>query len=66
GGLPLALLFPSRDAEALAARIRELAEAPAATRREVGAELRRRVVDGHSVESWADAVVESLTGQGPE
>jgi glycosyltransferase involved in cell wall biosynthesis len=56
-GLPLELRFPPRDAEGLAARLLELAAAPAETRREVGAELRERVVASHSVASWADAVV---------
>jgi glycosyltransferase involved in cell wall biosynthesis len=58
-GLPLELRFPPRDAGALAARLLELAAAPAETRRQVGAELRRRVVASHSVASWADAVVDA-------
>jgi glycosyltransferase involved in cell wall biosynthesis len=57
-GLPLELRFPPRDAEALASRLLELAEAPAETRRRVGAELRERVIASHSVASWAEAVID--------
>jgi glycosyltransferase involved in cell wall biosynthesis len=61
GGLPLALSFPPRDAAALAERIAALDATDAETRADVGAELRRRVVAGHSVESWADAVAEAVS-----
>lgn len=57
-GLPLELRFAPHDAQGLADLIRKLANAPAETRGAVGAELRRRVVAGHSVESWAAAVAE--------
>jgi glycosyltransferase involved in cell wall biosynthesis len=60
GGLPLELRFAARDAAGLAARIEALARAEPATRAAVGAELRRRVVAGHSVDSWADAVIEAV------
>jgi glycosyltransferase involved in cell wall biosynthesis len=66
GGLPLDLRFQPRDAGQLADRLLALAAAGAATRAEVGAELRRRVVAGHSVEAWADAVTAALTGGAPE
>jgi glycosyltransferase involved in cell wall biosynthesis len=55
--LPLRLRFPARDAEALAGLLADLAAAEPAVRREAGAELRRRVVAGHSVDGWADQVV---------
>jgi glycosyltransferase involved in cell wall biosynthesis len=60
GGLPLELLFPPRDAARLADLLLALAAAEPAVRAEAGAELRRRVVAGHSVESWADAVVSAV------
>lgn len=56
GGLPLRLDFPPRDAGALAERLLALEAAGAEERRRVGLELRRRVVEQHSLESWADAV----------
>jgi glycosyltransferase involved in cell wall biosynthesis len=56
-GLPLELAFPARDDRALGHRIAALAAADQAELAETGAELRRRVVNGHSVESWADAVI---------
>jgi glycosyltransferase involved in cell wall biosynthesis len=62
GGLPLELLFPPRDADRLAELLLALAAAEPALRKEVGAELRRRVVAGHSVESWADQVVAAVSG----
>jgi len=62
GGLPLELSFPPRDAEALAQRIGALAAASPEARAETGAELRRRVVAGHSVASWADAVAAAVSG----
>jgi glycosyltransferase involved in cell wall biosynthesis len=65
GGLPLRLRFPPRDAEALAERIADLVAATPAEREAVGAELRRRVVEGHSVRSWAAAVAGIVAGQGP-
>jgi glycosyltransferase involved in cell wall biosynthesis len=62
GGLPLELSFPARDGDALAERLLALAAASPEARRETGLELRRRVVEGHSVSSWADAVAEIVTG----
>jgi glycosyltransferase involved in cell wall biosynthesis len=55
-GLPLELAFPPRDGDALADRLVALAEADDETRRATGLELRRRVVEGHSVGHWADQV----------
>lgn len=63
GGLPLELRFRAGDPGGVAERLAALAAAPAAVRAEAGAELRRRVVAGHSVDSWADAVVRAVTGQ---
>lgn len=57
GGLPLELIAPPRDVPALAEAIRAVARASPAERDAVGADLRRRVVEGHSVEHWADAVI---------
>ena len=66
GRLALELRFPPRDARALADRLQGLAEAGPEVRAEVGTELRRRVIDGHSLGAWADAVVEAVARQGRE
>ena len=57
-GLPLSLLAPPRDPEALAGVLVAVGAAGPEARAVVGAELRRRVVTGHSVEHWAKAVTE--------
>jgi glycosyltransferase involved in cell wall biosynthesis len=57
--LPDELRFPPRDAEALAERLRALAALSPAERRDLGLALRRRVAAEHSVETWADRVVEA-------
>ncbi|MGH3073159.1 MAG: glycosyltransferase family protein, partial [Gaiellaceae bacterium] len=62
-GLPVELRFRARDAESLAEGLVAFAAADAGTRREAGLELRRRVVAGHSVESWADAVAGIVTAE---
>ena len=59
-GLPLELSFPPRDAGRLADRLVAMAAAGPAVRADTGAELRRRVVAGHSVGSWADAVTATV------
>lgn len=66
GGLPLELSFAPRDAQQLSERLVELAAAPTETRAAVGAELRRRVVAGHSVAAWADAVTRIVAAEGRE
>ena len=66
GGLPLELSFAPRDAEQLADRLVELAAAPVAVRAATGSELRRRVVAGHSVASWADTVSATVARLGQE
>lgn len=65
-GLPLALSFVAGDAEGLAERLAALAAADPATRRETGLALRARVVEGHSVGHWADAVARLVARQAPE
>lgn len=55
--LPERLRFPTDDAEALAARLVQLAELSAAERAALGAQLRGAVVRGHSVETWAERVL---------
>ena len=66
GGLPVDLRFEPRDAAGLAERLTGLAAAAPAARAATGAELRRRVVEQHSLDSWADAVAAAYYGQGPE
>ena len=66
GNLPLELRFPVRDSDRLAALLLQLSDASAEARAETGAELRRRVVAGHSVDSWADAVVAAVYGPQPQ
>jgi glycosyltransferase involved in cell wall biosynthesis len=61
-GLPLQLRFPPRDAAALAGLLAAFEGAAPDLRQWVGAELRRRVEAGHSLDSWADQVV-SLAGR---
>jgi glycosyltransferase involved in cell wall biosynthesis len=60
GDLPLELRFRSADPADLARVLEEFAASDVATRAEVGRELRRRVVDGHSIETWADRVVDEV------
>jgi glycosyltransferase involved in cell wall biosynthesis len=57
GELPLDLSFPEGDADALAARLGEIAEAPPSVLRGITDELRARVQAAHSLDHWADAVV---------
>ena len=52
-----------RDAESLAETLLAFAAAGPERRTDAGAELRRRVVAGHSVESWADAVTRIVAAQ---
>jgi glycosyltransferase involved in cell wall biosynthesis len=59
GFLPPGLRFAREDPEELAARIRELASADRAA---LGRELRSRVERDHSVQNWADRVVEAARG----
>ena len=52
------LRFPREDAPALAARIRGLSELDLAA---IGRDLREQVVRAHSVDTWADRIVELAT-----
>jgi glycosyltransferase involved in cell wall biosynthesis len=56
--LPLQLLARPGDVEGLAAVLHDVVNAAPAARAATGLELRRRVVEQHSLEHWADAVVE--------
>jgi glycosyltransferase involved in cell wall biosynthesis len=60
GGLPLPLLAPPRDAAALAEALVVVAAADQAVRIETGAVLRERVVAQHSLDHWADAVLDVM------
>jgi glycosyltransferase involved in cell wall biosynthesis len=57
-GLDANLMFARDDPADLAARIGALARMPADVRAAVGRTLRERVAANHSVEHWADAVLE--------
>jgi glycosyltransferase involved in cell wall biosynthesis len=58
GELPLS--FSRDDPSSLADRLRWLASLPADERAAIGRTLRERVVARHSVESWADGVLEAI------
>lgn len=60
GGLPLSLLAPPRDAAALAQTIAAVAAASSAVRAETGSMLRERVVAQHSLDHWADGVLQVI------
>jgi glycosyltransferase involved in cell wall biosynthesis len=60
--LPAELRFDRDDPRSLADRLASLAGRPADDRRRLGQQLRERVAASHSVDSWADAVVEAARG----
>ena len=60
GGLSLPLIVAAREPEALAEAIVAIAGSGAAARAAVGEQLRARVVAGHSLDHWADTVIEAL------
>jgi glycosyltransferase involved in cell wall biosynthesis len=62
GNLPVELVFPDGDVEALVDRLAAIADLTSPERRAVGLRLRDRVVRAHSLSSWADAVIASVTG----
>ncbi len=62
--LPLRLRFARRDPVDLARGLFEIAAASPELRAATGRELRRRVEVGHSVDSWADAVIRELESAG--
>jgi glycosyltransferase involved in cell wall biosynthesis len=57
-GLEASLMFARDDPSGLADRIAELAALPPGVRAELGRTLHDRVAEGHSVEHWADEVLE--------
>ena len=56
-------LFPPDDAEVLSRRIEKLAATTIDQRATIGAALRRRVAEGHSLDHWADAVLSAMASQ---
>ena len=60
GGLPVELQFGTATTAELARVLRAFADAEPAQREDAGRELRRRVETGHSVDSWANAVVATV------
>ena len=60
GGVPLPLLARPRDPRSLADAIVSVARADPSDRAATGAELRRRVVEHHSLGHWADAVISAV------
>jgi glycosyltransferase involved in cell wall biosynthesis len=57
----LALSFERGNPASLADRLRWLASLSADERAAIGRQLRERVVAHHSVDSWADGVLEAVT-----
>jgi glycosyltransferase involved in cell wall biosynthesis len=64
-GLPVPLRFDARDGRDLARVLGQLGAAGAGLRAEIGAALRLRVERGHSLGSWADAVVAAVRELSP-
>jgi glycosyltransferase involved in cell wall biosynthesis len=58
-GIEPSLEFPQDDAQALAERIRALVDAGPEARARIGRELRARVERDHSVDRWAERVLEA-------
>jgi glycosyltransferase involved in cell wall biosynthesis len=63
--LPLRLRFRARDARDLAGVLAGLGAAGPEARAQAGTALRLRVESGHSVGSWADAVVAAARESSP-
>ncbi len=61
-GLSPQLLFPREDPGELAARLHDLAALRPQQRAELGRALRERVAARHSVEAWADRILEVAAG----
>ena len=59
-GLAVELRFGRDEPEELAARIASLAALDERSRRALGRALRERVAERHSVESWADRLLETV------
>jgi len=64
GDLPVNLMFPEGDSYVLAKRLAMITRMSAAERERLGRLLRERVVNGHSLDSWAGAVTRATLGQG--
>jgi glycosyltransferase involved in cell wall biosynthesis len=58
-GIEPSLRFPQDDAQELAERIRALVDAGPEARASIGRELRARVARDHSVDRWAERVLEA-------
>jgi glycosyltransferase involved in cell wall biosynthesis len=56
--LPAEWMFVREDVDALAGRLRAFAELDDGARAALGGVLRERVLAGHSVESWADRILD--------
>src|SRR5512133_939489 len=56
------LFFERESPESLTERLRWFAALSAGERAEIGRTLRERVARGHSVDTWADGVIEAATG----
>jgi glycosyltransferase involved in cell wall biosynthesis len=63
-GIEPSLRFPQDDAAALADRVRALSAAGPEGRARIGRELRERVARSHSVDRWAERVLEAARGVG--
>ena len=63
-GLPVELRFEPRDPQGLARVLAGLGAAGRVQLAAAGAELRRRVEEGHSLDSWADRTLEAIRGIG--
>lgn len=60
-GIEPSLRFAQDDVDELAARMRALVEIGVDARHRIGCELRERVKQAHSVDHWADSVVEAAS-----
>jgi glycosyltransferase involved in cell wall biosynthesis len=59
GLLDDSLRFPTGDSAALAERLEELAALSPEARSAIGRRLRERVLAAHTVDTWADGVLEA-------
>jgi glycosyltransferase involved in cell wall biosynthesis len=62
-GLEPSLAFSRERPEELASSLRSLAALDPAARAELGSELRRRVAERHSVDTWAEGIVAAAEGR---
>jgi glycosyltransferase involved in cell wall biosynthesis len=63
GDLPVQVGYPDGDADALVDRLTAIAALSRSDREAIGRQLRERIVRGHSLSSWADAVVATVAGE---